>query len=372
MGGRKFYQVIWSQKLTHSTLLASFQEGLLSKRMLVFSKSEMTFYCQCTAWAESIGGLQHITKYQDAARWKALRYASSLFQHDFQDGAVRLPGHGASESVNEHRAQSSFMFDFEGEEKVSSTLKDFYSLVKLYTERRLTYDADTLHAFSGVLQTFQAQSRHLFVHYISGLPLFSSRTGVKEQNIAASLAWYHDSHENKSVPRKPGFPSWSWAAWKARASSTSIDSFDYNSRIYRVMFCSEERDFAPPYGEKDAQNQLDSVTAILFEAWAVPNSIISLAGRKKKFLEIQGIYTALYGADPSYCYEQLKAGSWGVLWLSQESQYHEWRDTTWYIDRFLVVEWKDGGVAERTGLLVLEEPEDFELEVKSIMSVKLV
>ncbi|KAF1850740.1 HET-domain-containing protein [Cucurbitaria berberidis CBS 394.84] len=84
--------------------------------------------------------------------------------------------------------------------------------IEEYLQRELSYESDVLNAIMGIL-------RHICVHFW-GLPIDSPRRycprafGANEGFLAA-LMWIPEAEGSKlGISRRAGFPSWSWAAWK--------------------------------------------------------------------------------------------------------------------------------------------------------------
>ncbi|KAK5998978.1 hypothetical protein PT974_01363 [Cladobotryum mycophilum] len=89
------------------------------------------------------------------------------------------------------------------------TIMSIYTaLVHQYTARKLSYDVDSLNAFSGMLTA---------LHDMSGIEPFS---GLLRDVVEHCLFWVPvcDSDSTAPVTRTPGFPSWSWAGWKGPKS----------------------------------------------------------------------------------------------------------------------------------------------------------
>lgn len=87
-------------------------------------------------------------------------------------------------------------------------LKKWDNLVSSYLKRRLTYEEDILRAFSGVLGALDGSMSEGF-HF-----------GLPQQFFDAALLWV----PNEPLTRHYAFPSWSWAGWKG-ARENQIDAF---------------------------------------------------------------------------------------------------------------------------------------------------
>ena len=96
-------------------------------------------------------------------------------------------------------------------------LKKWDNLVSYCLRRRLTYEEDILRAFSGILKSL---SSSMLGGFLFGLP---------QQFFDAALLWVPEENlirrENmKSAMVKTALPSWSWAGWKG-ASQSQINTF---------------------------------------------------------------------------------------------------------------------------------------------------
>ena len=98
--------------------------------------------------------------------------------------------------------------------------EQFFSCVKEYSKRDLTYDSDSVNAFQGVLKYFEKGNSP--VYNLMGLPLVNVEQSVEE--LVSALTWIHDSPDGSRKPsywehyysskvataprRRPQFPSW--------------------------------------------------------------------------------------------------------------------------------------------------------------------
>lgn len=92
------------------------------------------------------------------------------------------------------------------------SLKKWDNLVSEYLRRRLTYEADILRAFSGILRTLGRSMSGGF-HF-----------GMPEQFFDAALLWVPTEtltrrEDLKNGNQKYEFPSWSWVGWKGEIES---------------------------------------------------------------------------------------------------------------------------------------------------------
>ena len=117
----------------NSTLMErawTFQGGILSKRLLVFTDDQMSFYCDITSWMESLGSLEHIDD------------PSTIAWDDWNTRVLPLRDSDEDPPSTSPRTIRRY--------------REFIDLATRYTARLLRYDSDALNAFSGVMRSLQA------------------------------------------------------------------------------------------------------------------------------------------------------------------------------------------------------------------------
>jgi hypothetical protein len=163
------------------SICRTFQEGLLSKRLLVFTDNEVSFYCSASFRTEGFGNASSIAANQIGRNGNIV----SLFE-DFPKFLL----------------------------SPISEWSGFANIVEMYSRRRISNEADILDAFLGVL-THIRRIRPA-AHDLSGLPFLRApgqtydviASDSFEGLVAAALSW--SSVEDKSAPlqRLSIFPSW--------------------------------------------------------------------------------------------------------------------------------------------------------------------
>lgn len=170
----------------------TYQEGILSRRRLIFTAEQV--YFQCSA------------------------------MHCFENISIPLRSfHGKTklrEDFTEFR-----LFPYE---TIAKRPDDFIHRVNEYVPRSLSYESDILKAIAGVFKVFEQMSPP--VYQLCGVPLFPLTT-MKGENIresslkvnnlvsptvslATGLGWVLDQYTYSCRhSRRHGFPSWSWAGW---------------------------------------------------------------------------------------------------------------------------------------------------------------
>lgn len=86
---------------------------------------------------------------------------------------------------------------------------DYWQTVSAFCSRDLSYPEDTLNAMSGILSTWTQKTRAF--RHINGLVVDTDSDGrqLLDKSFLESLAW----GVSGPVPRRRGFPSWSWTGW---------------------------------------------------------------------------------------------------------------------------------------------------------------
>lgn len=175
-----------------STRAWTFQEGLVSRRCLIFTDEQIYWECRQAQYCEAV------EEPFDA----------------FPDMTV-LP---------------SFRFVLGSPFNGQAQFKDLYfRLVTVYSERQLSYESDALEAFAGVSKQFEI---HFDVQFIQGIP---------KSSFDEHLLWNHDipKRPHEAIRRRHELPSWSWGGWVGK-----VDFERYRERSrgnsLAVMLCVGE------------------------------------------------------------------------------------------------------------------------------------
>jgi hypothetical protein len=180
------------QESTWATRAWTLQEGLLAKRRLVFTPQQIFFECQEMQVAETVAvPLEIIHKLHVTSR---------------------LQGGYFHAMANHHILYHRLVFIFRN-----------------YTRRSLSYPADRINAFQGILNSMKPTMSHVW-----GLPVSADQDRMG--SFISSLGWEHDQtwfrEYKEQVKQSPEFPSWSWAAWGGPQDYSSLNS----TKDLRVKF----------------------------------------------------------------------------------------------------------------------------------------
>lgn len=210
------------EKSRWNTRAWTYQEGFLSNKRLLFTKSQCYFQCG-ELWCT-----------------EALSIALSTVAR------LNRPGHAKMSQVFPWMPHSTSLKT----SWVLSTMCDrkeqreayFVDRVREYMRRELTHDADAFNAFAGVLNCLEAFSGEFLLGNVFGLPIWSRESrwsghADARNALLRSLTWSLPCPSEKTEPvmrlnvatakRRKGIPSWTWCGWKRSSpSSPSIEWTD--------------------------------------------------------------------------------------------------------------------------------------------------
>lgn len=157
----------------------TYQEGLLSRRRLVFTENQAYFQCSGMHCFESM----------DMPLDELHVRATNKFPEHMNFGRAFPPVAAMNRPM------------------------DFLKRINEYSSRSLTYDSDSLNAILGILRVFEKGDPPIYHHL--GIPLFGAHDGSSLDGswiltYSLSLVWDFGT----ASERRNGFPSWSWVGWK--------------------------------------------------------------------------------------------------------------------------------------------------------------
>jgi hypothetical protein len=175
VGGTKWETRAWT-----------YQEALLSRRRLVFSKEQMYFECYGMYCCESLH-LQLETLHR-----KDMQGFKSIFCSEKKVGIFP--------------------------KGVGTTAVEIVRRIEEYSKLNLSHPSDILKGMLGIFHAFQTSRLHIY-HY-GGIPLLPSMPEksagkpinngwTRPMGFLTGLSWDLESRSD----RRPGFPSWSWTGW---------------------------------------------------------------------------------------------------------------------------------------------------------------
>lgn len=159
------------------------QEGVLSRRCLIFTGDQLYFRCTVDSRCEDV-----------------VAETSTLFQVHPAKPKFRSP-------------DVDYLMNAEFSKSISSSkiFGEYALLVRQFTMRSLTFQSDVINAFSGIMNSLSCHFKNL--GFLYGLP---------ERDFDRAVLWYSTSAPiRRTVQRSAlesfAFPSWSWAGWTSNA-----------------------------------------------------------------------------------------------------------------------------------------------------------
>jgi len=166
----------------------TFQERLLSRRLLIFSDNEMVWHCRTMIAREDMpveqSGYSH-----EPLLWLALKAQHLGIGVDqyYKNGCLEVTRHGFTHVIR------------------SSIFSEYTQMIAQYSQRTMTYESDAIHALAGLLRIFSLCFKSPCLY---GLPTIL---------LDVALLWRPDqSWKGRSSTNL--FPNWSWAGWRGRVT----------------------------------------------------------------------------------------------------------------------------------------------------------
>ncbi|CAD6446554.1 e05c4300-f911-4919-b47e-71c89540d9fc [Sclerotinia trifoliorum] len=190
---QKHYQT-WKYETFWETRGWTFQEMVLSKRLMIFTGSQVFFQCKKCLWCEDTI-LENLNP--------------SITCESKASGDISSESH-----------------------TIMDAFTSYHILVHSYTCRSLGDQSDVLNAFQGIEQHLQNRALSSKQKSLSG----SFHYGIPESFFDLALIWtlpYHYPNQRRKL-----FPSWSWAGWNMEMGKTFRRpgvSFTYADAVRREL-----------------------------------------------------------------------------------------------------------------------------------------
>ncbi|KAI1391461.1 uncharacterized protein F4822DRAFT_186502 [Hypoxylon trugodes] len=218
----------------------TFQEGLLSRRVLVFTDSQLYWNCCVMTQMESIYVPMKVSHNSDGSQWSEWMPYGIFTRSSKRDLQTSTESHTEVQENPTSSPDSDQDSDQDSSEDEDALM---YSVVcrdiTQYTSRKLSDTKDSLNAFKGVMQMYVA-GINSNTRFILGLPIVIG-PGL---NVNSAFAYVLYDWDSEYGCRRSHLPSWSWAGWGAR-TLIGICSEKYSYYItYRsgyVSYCPELR-----------------------------------------------------------------------------------------------------------------------------------
>lgn len=236
----------------------TFQEGLLSRRRLIFTEHQSWFECHEGSWMEALGGLE-------------------LLKHPKEQLASREIGRSLTSWLLSYHRNGA------GDGKIVSRLQQLSMIIRRYSKRNLTFDMDSLNAIAGVYRHFQDSDPP--VAHVFGIPFITSLMSPNDRELAEQhmfyfLSWFHP--KDSAPRRRQHFPSWTWAGWAApvdfMTGRLSLgDPFEQKMRYIHFEVNGQkipQESYAKVFNSVECPSPNLEI-ALCFQAQIVPSSLFS-------------------------------------------------------------------------------------------------
>ncbi|KAI0965529.1 heterokaryon incompatibility protein-domain-containing protein [Xylaria arbuscula] len=182
----------------------TFQEGLLSRRVLVFTDSQLYWNCCGMSERECLyipAEISHLSDMSQQGRWMTA-------------GIFDRASKGSLRASPETDAQTPDNLTISLRPYECTTCRIYAEIwddIKDYSARYLTYDGDSLNGFKGVMQMHMVRAGSN-IKFILGLPV-SIIPGLDLNSAFAYALSTWASTPVRSQYRRYHLPSWSWTGW---------------------------------------------------------------------------------------------------------------------------------------------------------------
>lgn len=190
----------------------TFQEDLLSQRMLIFSPEQVFWECRQAIWHEDA----HRELPHHRERHQTIFY-DSLFHDETFRNSWETGGEDEDDAVDENALVTTSI--------IPKFQRLYQRLVHSYTQRTLGHTSDGLHAFAGIMQ---ALTMAYGIEFVWGMPApllcmaltwpasESSEEAALQRRQGTCLLNVSNEKEGSECLVESSFPSWAWVGWIGR------------------------------------------------------------------------------------------------------------------------------------------------------------
>ncbi|RYC54011.1 hypothetical protein CHU98_g12196 [Xylaria longipes] len=240
----------------------TFQEAVLARRRLVFTKEQIYFECNAMSCCENL----HAPL--DSLHIKTRTKIKDIF---------RAGMFGRGQQFGRMNPKTLSIYDMH---------LQYCACVEDYSTRELTYDSDALNAFFGIIKRFELNEGKA-LETVQGLSYpTSERFSVRWDYLCHSLCWRH--HGSINVKRRPQFPSWTWAGWSGGvhfANTGGGHTYDRYCFAYRFRELAFEDQSGTrrelPQNEHQSQSSNSAYMYLCLKAHTVPASAFTYSRHPK-------------------------------------------------------------------------------------------
>ncbi|KAK8037705.1 HET-domain-containing protein [Apiospora marii] len=284
----------------------TYQEGILSRRRLVFTDHQVYFECRSMACCESLF-TPPSTPNQEAEQPSG--HDTIRLPRIF--GIAPLDTNEPAPSAPSRRLAVGPRLVAEPAPEKAITFNAYTYCAAKFSQRKLSFDSDSLNAFGGMIKRFESLERGNLRH-LWGVPFFDQHDDSSPGDIVdyagfflAGLCWQHvattSSRSNTKQPtpplspprRRKRFPSWSWTGWEGAVTWPHVEeTYEVRARDPDIGLASIQLSFEDgttrsipnlrlsPQPGADRRPIMDQYPkSLLLQTSAVPANAIPRPGR---------------------------------------------------------------------------------------------
>ena len=189
----------------------TFQESMLSNRLLIFAKTEIHWECSRCTWSEET----HFESDSiDFVGWRSLKNSTPI---------------DVWADTFDRRA---YDYSFE-EPKEHPQIESYAHLIREYTNRDLTHDEDILDACTGVLSSVQEREQSEF--------LFGLRSNHFGNDLLFNVLQFTVRRFPFQAPMRNAIPTWSWASWSGKIEIPNEPRYNSYDPVENLVPCDGVR-----------------------------------------------------------------------------------------------------------------------------------
>lgn len=273
------------QSSTWSKRAWTFQEGILSRRRLVFTDDQMYFECDGMNCHESV---TNVLKWK--GNWSEEEYCDQI--------EMSLDELHAPHKPEFDRTLRTGILGWNDKQKFGqpdgvgshAAFVRFLEMIKIYSARELPSPFDALRAFYGIARKFEALPDR--ISQVWGIPFYCDEERTLEDSFVAGLAWSHTGRASYDLRHLPSprftYPTWSWMNWDGAADYGEYDLYQggyksaFKSAVASVVLETDDGSLLTlsEYLEtfQAGINHSDNPKAVRIEAWVFPPYAFAVEG----------------------------------------------------------------------------------------------
>jgi hypothetical protein len=218
----------------HWTRGWTYQEGILSRRRIVFTDHQIYWECQGMATHESINMPLFLAK--DHEFHMADFMLTGIFKGDAYSGGSQSNQDGLL-ILKDEPYRLDYGFPIHRKATTRAQLRGLNEHIRAFSKRELRYDTDALLAFQGILGMYEENKSLYLLH---GVPMWvdiicGGQNGAQITFALSVTSWYHRADQNHQMivseesQRRHHLPSWTWAGWRGTVTWRAPPEYEHGA-----------------------------------------------------------------------------------------------------------------------------------------------